>query len=68
MRDLIEALQIFAKYIPDKEFPTLCEHDELWIDCDPEWVSEEDCLRLNQLGFSTCLDDRKFYSFRYGSY
>ncbi len=66
MKNLIEALQIFLKY-GNPEYPTHCEHDELYVDIDPELVSEEDIKKLEELGFYT--DDNKegFYSFKYGS-
>lgn len=42
METLIQALQILLKY-GNPEYPTHCEHDELWImEIDPEDVSDED--------------------------
>ena len=67
MNDLIEALQIFSKYLSNKNsrWPILCDHDMLYI-CDvDESVSEEDTKRLNQLGFSW--DEDGWTSTRFGS-
>jgi hypothetical protein len=67
MRELIEALTIFAKYAPDETHPTHCEHDELFITCvNLEDVSPEDLSRLRTLGF---IPNREggFSSFRFGS-
>jgi hypothetical protein len=69
MNDLIKALQIFAKYMPNNKYPTWCRHDELHVCCDPREVSKEDMLELNELGFITtdCDGEPEFVSFRYGS-
>jgi len=66
MNDLIEALQIFAKYIPDKRWPTWCEHDALHVDCDPEMVSDKDKKQLDKLSFIPD-DFEGFMSFSFGS-
>lgn len=67
MKDLIEALAIFAKYAPDETRPTHCEHDELYITCvDPAAVSREDADRLLVLGFRPN-SVGGFSSFRFGS-
>lgn len=65
MKDLIEALTIFAKYTDDAH-PTSCEHDELMVCVDPKLVSTEDLARLAELSFSPHAGDY-FYSFRFGS-
>jgi hypothetical protein len=66
MSDLIEALQIFAKYgNPDR--PTNCSHDELFVDISPKLVSKKDKKRLDELSFFTDKDDDGFKSFRFGS-
>lgn len=66
MKDLIEALQIFAKYT-DTEYPTHCEHDVLSImEVDRENVSDEDHKRLDELGFFWSKEDC-YQSFRFGS-
>lgn len=67
MKDLIEALQIFAKYVSDEESPTSCDHEALYVSCPPEAVSEGDMLRLEQLSF--IVDDEYccFVSYRFGS-
>lgn len=51
MKNLIEALTIFAKY-SDTQCPTHCEHDVLMVvGVTEEAVSEEDQGRLVALGF-----------------
>lgn len=68
MKDLIEALTIFAKYAPDACAPTHCEHDELHITCVAvAQVSAEDLARLAVLTFRPARDHDGFYSFRFGS-
>ncbi len=70
VEQLIEALQIFAKYVGDQHF-THCEHDVLMACVEPVKVSEEDRARLAELGFSpneeTVEDSDHFYSYRFGS-
>lgn len=74
MNDLIEALQIFAKYLknPNARSPTHCEHDVMvicHIDKDTDGVSPEDHARLEELGFSwgSPIDGGCYHSFRFGS-
>jgi hypothetical protein len=55
------------KYIPNATYPTICEHDELLVLCDPALVSEDDLARLEQLSFSPQRRDSNFRSFRFGS-
>jgi len=64
MEDLIKALQIFAKYSTDK-YPTICEHDILYVCVEEEMVSEEDVKELDELGFFPHEDG--FASYRFGS-
>ena len=67
--DLIEALQILAKYAND-DYPTHCEHDILTICCvDPNDVSDADRRKLGALGFSvgTGYSDPRFHSYLFGS-
>ena len=67
MKKLIEALQIFAKY-QDRAYPTHCEHDELMVvGITYEEVSEDDRVKLDQLGFSWSNSSDSWRSFRYGS-
>ena len=66
MKDLIEALTIFAKYT-DAAYPTCCEHDELYVLVDPAVVTAEDRVRLDALGFTAQERDSNFRSFRFGS-
>jgi hypothetical protein len=66
MDGLIEALQILRKY-DNPQWPTHCEHDELWILIDPAKVSDEDKARLDELGVFVDEENECFKSFRYGS-
>lgn len=65
MEDLIKALQIFLKY-GNPDYPTYCIHN-VWVDIEPEKVSEEDLEMLKSLGFFPSEDESGFYSFRFGS-
>lgn len=66
MDRLIEALQIMSKYAkPD--YPTNCEHDELYVDVNAALVSKEDLKRLDELGFFPSSEDEGFTSFEFGS-
>jgi hypothetical protein len=73
MNDLIEALEIFKKYVPDQnsyEFknPFHCEHDILIVTAVAvEDVSEEDVERLDDLGFFKSEEYDSFASFKFGS-
>lgn len=55
MEDLIQALLIFQKYLKPGDlgydFPTECEHDELYVNVNPDIVSVEDKTILLELGF-----------------
>jgi hypothetical protein len=66
MKQLIEALTIFLKYMEDVSYPTHCEHDVLHVACGPELVSEEDKAKLDTLGFFPDEYDG-FSSYKYGS-
>lgn len=67
MKDLIEALTIFAKY-SDKYNPTNCEHDVLVVvGIKQTDVSAEDRTRLGELGFFWSSDFDQWASFRFGS-
>jgi hypothetical protein len=68
MKELIEALTIFSKYIeePDSIYsPTHCEHDVLFVNVEPDLVSEEDKVKLEKLSFIP--NDVGFNSYRFGS-
>ena len=65
MKDLIEALQILAKYT-DTKWPTHCEHDVLTVNVEWGSVSKEDQERLESLGFSDG-EDGFVQSTRFGS-
>lgn len=66
MDDLIKALQIFRKYT-DNQYPTACEHDVLYLNCDADLVSEEDKSELSKFGFIPSDEFGGFMSFKYGS-
>ena len=67
MKDLIEALTIFSKYT-ETEWPTNCEHDELFImDVSRLDLTEEEHARVLDLGFMWDEDDEVYSSFRFGS-
>jgi len=65
LTELIEALQILAKY-DNPLYPTCCEHDELYVLVDANKVSKKDKQKLDKLGFFEN-DNGQFSSFRYGS-
>ena len=68
MKDLIEALTIFAKYQPETRWPTICQHDQLII-CDVHrgGMSGEDIARVEDLGFVWDDSDDYWCSYRFGS-
>ena len=66
MDDLIEALQIFRKY-ENPEWPTHCEHDVMYVCVSYDVVSEEDKVKLNELGFFKNEDGDGFKSYKFGS-
>ncbi len=67
MKDLIEALQIFAKYT-DTQWPTNCSHDVMYImDVEHDQPSEAERARLGELGFNWHEDPGCWASFRFGS-
>ena len=68
MKDLIEALQIMAKYLPENNHSvTHCEHDVMYVPMDVSKVSTEDKARLKELRFIECEDIPGFMSYRFGS-
>lgn len=51
-KEVIEGLQILAKYSEDDEHQIAAEHDELYAGPDdPSVVTEDDRGRLNELGW-----------------
>ncbi len=66
MKDLIEALTIFAKYT-DKGRVVNCEHDQMFICIDPALVTEQDTTRLTELSFHKDNSGGYFWSYRFGS-
>lgn len=69
MDDLIKALTILNKYLDgyNKEYPTSCEHDALYVQVDYTKISQEDLDVLQILGFSPCEDLGNMVSYKYGS-
>jgi hypothetical protein len=68
MNDLIEALQILAKYQKPTRWPTHCEHDVLYVmDVKKGAPSAEERIRLDELGFLWMDSEECWGSFRYGS-
>ncbi len=72
MKDLIEALQILAKYTTVDQ-PTRREHETLQVFVNPAIVSFKDIIRLAQLGFYAGTAEAQadsnqgtFYSLHYG--
>lgn len=65
LSDLIKALQIFLKY-GDLKYPTICEHDELYVLVEANLVSREDIADLALLGFHVN-SNGTFSSYKYGS-
>jgi hypothetical protein len=67
MKDLIEALTIFARY-RDVRNPTNCAHDVLCIMAvERDEVSAADRARLDALGFFWSGEHDCWASFRFGS-
>lgn len=68
MKDLLEALAIFASKYPDLYSPFHCEHDTLTVMCDPAQFTEEEITKLESLGFFIPQDlaEDCFQSFRFG--
>ena len=61
MEDLIKALQILLKYGKPKR-PFICKCDECIVqDIDPIDVSQDDIVRLKDLGFSIYNKDVRFF-------
>jgi len=72
MKDLIEALQILAKYTTADQ-PTRCEYQTFQVIVNPAIVSLDDITRLAQLGFYAGPVEAQgdpnwgtFYSLHYG--
>lgn len=70
MDDLIQALNIFQKYLNNTNAynPTHCEHDVMYVlDIDQNKVSDEDKIVLELLGFFWSDSEECFVSYRFGS-
>ena len=66
MKDLIKALQIFAKY-KDEPWPTHCEHDVLYIvNISKDAMSTDDVAAVESLGFLWS-DSDGWISYKFGS-
>ena len=66
MDDLIEALTIFKKHMPNVGWPTNCEHDVLLVVCKKD-IPKKDAKRLEELGFLWMDEYDCWGSFRFGS-
>lgn len=67
MDNLIQALQIFMKY-KNKEYPTHCEHDVMMVvGISKKEVTEEDKLKLDELGFRWSSEYECWVSYKFGS-
>ncbi len=67
MKDLIEALTIFAKYTNTK-WPTNCTHDFLAImEIEEDTMSKNDQSKVFELGFFWSDEYDAWISFRFGS-
>lgn len=64
--DLIKAVTLLARGQTDDISPFHCEHDELWVQADPEKFTPEEIAQLDEWGFFPD-SDGGFKSFRYGS-
>lgn len=67
LQELIEALQIFAKY-PHEKYSTGAGHDVFYVNVDPKIVSDEDKIKLEELGFFTgeqADDEDWFYTYHH---
>lgn len=73
MKDLIKALKIIDKYIPEdsfnKTYPFHCEHDTLYVcGVEVDKLSEEELSTLDDLGFFPHSEwENTLMSFKYGS-
>lgn len=68
MKELLEALNIFAKYMEDVDFPTHCEHDILYIMLTDEFApTPEETTRLEKLGFFFASEVGCWASYKFGS-
>lgn len=74
MNELIEALMIFSKYLTEShlndhayKWPTSCYDGELRVSVHPKNVSDEDLIKLQELGFYPDYYWGKFVSVKYGS-
>jgi hypothetical protein len=67
MNDLIEALQIFAKY-RNPRWPTRCEHELLMImEVKRHEKTDDEIARLEELGFVWSHEYDCYVSHRFGS-
>jgi len=66
MKDLIKALNIFAKYSQESR-PIWCHDSKMYVYVLPSKVSDEDILRLQHLGFDAYYKANCFTSDKFGS-
>ena len=56
---ILNILYILSKYNINRDYPFWAEHDVIGFNVDPEEISEQDLLRLNNLG--VFYDDEEYY-------
>lgn len=70
MNDLIESLKIFSKYFKSDSYaPSHCEHDifQLAVADKQDVMSDEDVVRIEELGWHWSREHECWCSFRFGS-
>ena len=65
LNKLIRALQIFATYDKPK-YPTRCVHNIFYVLVKPDLVSDEDTVKLYEMGFVICEEHECFGSYAHG--
>jgi hypothetical protein len=68
MKELIQALEIYSKYLKEDEGNPMRLPDDgiMYIHIDPRFVSMEDMIKLYELGFKADETMGYFYSYRHG--
>jgi hypothetical protein len=69
MENLIRALTIISKYLDgyNKDYPTSCEHDVLFVHVDYNKITQDDLNELKILGFVPNVNSGNMVSYKYGS-
>lgn len=68
MKELIQALEIYNKYLKEGEGNPMRLPDDgiMYIHIDPRLVGMEDVIKLYELGFREDIQMGYFYSYRHG--